>query len=460
MTEKVIAITTYGSQRVKSPFTGQMISAYKMGYTSAASTILLDLLNGQDVSPSRASYHYIHTPVDVTVKQGFILVKISADELTRAENIARRFSRADAYLWRDQQWWELPNNRTPDYTQPVGLPNFNPSGLRITTTSGEKEAATNTITVEKSQRSPNEKAWYWISGDTYPHRELFKRHGARFSSKRKAWYLVAWDLPAAIQQLVDQSCEMPVMSPELEQQILDVLEQDDAKASPPVIEKQEQAVNVSLKPETVFMPRPKASAVHGKRSLTAVPHTIAGELTGSITGQVFCYGFAVHDSTLIYLSMGGPRMAVEAIRAKLSKGDIITLVPPDAPAVELTAGEGQTGMYTDFIQNIPEAKFTSAILVHQRMVEPNYGGKSTTYLFYLTDEQVKAQLKHHVTELVNIAVFDQWSDYLWTAGQSAMLVRKTRGNVDLFAVDLDIDAWTRLITVGLSEEKFFLPLET
>ena len=39
-------------------------------------------------------------------------------------------------------------------------------------------------------------------------------------------------------------------------------------------------------------------------------------------------------------------MAVEAIRAKLIKGEIANCVPWDAPAVELTAGEGNTGMYT------------------------------------------------------------------------------------------------------------------
>ena len=37
MASIIIALSTYGSQRVKHPHTGQMISAYKMGYTSAAS---------------------------------------------------------------------------------------------------------------------------------------------------------------------------------------------------------------------------------------------------------------------------------------------------------------------------------------------------------------------------------------------------------------------------------------
>ena len=152
---------------------------------------------------------------------------------------------------------------------------------------------------------------------------------------------------------------------------------------------------------------------------------------------------------MVYLNMGGPRMAVEAIRAKLSKGDIVNLVQWDGPAIELTAGENQTGMYTDFMQHIPEAKFTSCILVHEWMVVPNYGGKSTTFMFHTPDEQAK--LKHHVHELVKVPVFDAWASYLWEAGQVAMLVRKTRtgGEIELYTIDLDADAWTRLITGGL-----------
>ena len=152
-------------------------------------------------------------------------------------------------------------------------------------------------------------------------------------------------------------------------------------------------------------------------------------------------------------------MAVEAIRARLAKGDIVNCVPWDAPAVELTAGEGNTGKYSDFMQNIPEAKFTSLILLHELVTQPNYGGKSTTCLFHVSDEQAMAQLRCHVTKLVKVPVFADWTGYLWQAGQAAMLVRKTRcqGGLDALAVDLDGDAWTRLITGGLSTGIITLP---
>jgi hypothetical protein len=159
-------------------------------------------------------------------------------------------------------------------------------------------------------------------------------------------------------------------------------------------------------------------------------------------------------------------MAVEAIRAKMSKGDIVNCVPWDAPSIELTAGEGNSSMYTAFMQNIPEAKFTSLILCHELLTDPNYGGKSTTFIFHVSDDSRRghstsamAQLRHHVTKLVKVPVFPDWTGYLWQAGQSAMLVRPTRtgGDVKLWTIDMDADSWTRLITGGLAKRIIQFP---
>ena len=157
-------------------------------------------------------------------------------------------------------------------------------------------------------------------------------------------------------------------------------------------------------------------------------------------------------------------MAVEAIRAKLGKGDTISLVPADAPALELNAGETEdkanTGMYTAYLQTLPEAKFTSAILVHECITQPNYLGKSVTGIFRTSDEQAMAKLLHHVRQLVNIPVFEQWSGYLYQAGQTAGLVRRPSpqgGGIDLLIVDLDASAWTRLVTGGLANGVIALP---
>ncbi|MBN8636451.1 MAG: hypothetical protein J0M07_14075, partial [Anaerolineae bacterium] len=193
----------------------------------------------------------------------------------------------------------------------------------------------------------------------------------------------------------------------------------------------------------------------------AVPITqqYCGELTGSITGQVYCYGWAMYEGVCVYVNMGGPRSGVEAIRAKLSKGDIVTVVPEAAPAIELTAGEGNSGMYHDYLHTIPEARFTSLILLHEWVVNPNYSGNATTFILRTDDAQAQAKLKHHIAQVVNVPVFEAWTSFLWSAGSAAMLVRPTRsaGGIDLLSVALDVDTWTRLLTGGLTKGIIVLP---
>lgn len=618
----ILAIHTYGSQRVKKPGTNQTVSAYKIGYTSAACETLLVIYGAKarDVSSSHASYRYVQIEGETTVRHDYLLLNVTADELTQAEAVTRRHQRAAVYLWQTDRWLELPHGRNPAYAESASRsgPGFNPSGFRpVSPTTGEKEAAVEGIRAEKSQRSPQERPWWWILGDTYPQRETLKRHGARFSSKRRAWYYVGWDLPEGIRRLVTEYATTEPEAPAIQVEedapcsddeaaaILGVplksnlsaeppqpdepprlfqigqtvyarheLETPDGKAIPtgtrgtisrlynrnaqhgwsydvdfvnigtgwyferelsdlepipgirithgavvppgavppptdadlkralvesghqpePLADESMSAeLETAPEPDTteeaqpirIFKPQPlpvdgtpldevqtaivqaktqptpvlHRTAVSQKRTLAAIGQSYVGELTGSITGNVYCFGYAIHDGICVFVNMGGPRMAVEAIRAKLSKGDIVNCTPWDAPAVELTAGEGNSGMYHDFMQNIPEAKFTSLILCHDLLVNPNYGGKSTTFILRTDETQAAAKLKHHVTELVKVPVFDDWTGYLYHAGQSAMLVRPTRsaGSIDLLSVTLDVDAWTRLITGGIEQGVIALP---
>ena len=494
MADHILAVDTYGSQRVKHPQTQQMVSAYKIGYTTAATAILLTLYGtkAHDVSSKQASYRYIHFDSEVVIRHGYLLVKVTPNELAQAERIAREQHRAGAFLWREQHWLELPNNRQPDYTEPLSRsgPNFDPTGFRpVSPSTGTRESAIEGIIAEKTQRSADDQVWWWLKGNTYPHRDLLKQQGARFSSKRKQWYYVGAELPHAIEQLVNASSESsnqvdqitaaepspPAMSPELERQILAALERDDAKAkevvstlqasplipspleiAPPLMDEKPPAVRI-IKPtsfpsdgealdviqtairnaKTESTPAYNVIApAHSTSRCVRISQSYCGELTGSISGQVYCYGYAIHDGVCVYVNMGGPRTSVEAIRAKLSKGDIVTVVPDDAPAIELTPGEGNSGMYTDFLQTIPEARFTSLILLHDWVVNPNYGGAATTFILRVSEAQAKAKLKQHVAQLVNIPVFDIWMEFLWTVGQAALLVRPTHsaGDIDLLTV--------------------------
>lgn len=42
--------------------------------------------------------------------------------------------------------------------------------------------------------------------------------------------------------------------------------------------------------------------------LHPIGQRFVGELTGSITGNVWCYGYAIHEGIAIYINLGGPRV--------------------------------------------------------------------------------------------------------------------------------------------------------
>ena len=605
MSSHLISISTYGKNRIQNSKTKQKVSAHKIGYSGAAAPVLLALFGGsaRDVSSPRASYRYIQIDPKVPVKKGYLLLRLTDDEVQTVENITRSAPYSRVFLWRDDQWWVFPNDRDAEYVAPLGsCPQFDGTGLRaISPSTGEKETAVKGIVVEKSQLNPDKLPWYWLGGDTYPHRELLKRWNCKWSVKRKKWYYIGETLPEMVQQLVDECNAQEEPTSEVQQpsyddglelipdwlvqqiiagrdqnegkemvyaklfmpdaewylfirdyvprskrifcyailngdlqmaewgwQTLDDLQQvrgrfnlpmerdtsftpkplseaieewkrqrglsDDEPTSvvkpssngntprvddepepetniriiePPVLPEDGEMDAVQTAIQTTKQQPPTAiikSATRPQKGLINIPHEFCGELTGDISGLVHCFGYATYDGTLVYLNFSGPRSGVEAIRAKLANGQPVNLHPSDTPSMELasdndTDGNANTGRYTAFVQNIPEARYMSMILLHEWMIEPNYNGQSVTFVFDTDETTTRAKLRHHIRQLVKCAVFDEWTDYLWTAGQAAMLVRKTRsgGGLRLWTVVLNDSSWLRLITGGLAEGIITLP---
>ena len=184
-----------------------------------------------------------------------------------------------------------------------------------------------------------------------------------------------------------------------------------------------------------------------------IPQQPCGELTGSISGGVWCYGWATHAGICIYLNFAGPRTAVEAIRAKLGKGQQVNCVPDDAPVIELSAGEGNSGKYSAYLQVNQQVKFTHCILVHEKILQPDYSGRGVTFILEASEQQVHAQVWQHVYALVKVAVFVSWTPYLCEAGYRAGLIAQVRsdGGIRIWSLLLDGHAWTRLITAGLAQ---------
>ena len=116
MNAHIIAVDTYGAQRVNAPQTGKLVSAYKLGYTTAVTAVLLALYgeNAHDVSPKQASYRYVQIDSEVVVRHGHILLTLTAAELAKTEQITRQSHRAGVFLWRDKKWWAFPDSSHTD----------------------------------------------------------------------------------------------------------------------------------------------------------------------------------------------------------------------------------------------------------------------------------------------------------------------------------------------------------
>lgn len=176
-----------------------------------------------------------------------------------------------------------------------------------------------------------------------------------------------------------------------------------------------------------------------------------GELSGAISGDVYSYGYLTLGNQLVFLNMGGPRMAVEAIRARLSRGEMIHLSPDDAPAQEFTV----TGMgkFEDYTENMSSHHFQNTILIH-RNIAPNYNEVDTlTFALILAQfpKQVYSTFHQHLHQLLGVAVFPHWIPTLWATGLSAKFIEKCDGVGAVgYGVYLKATDWESIISIGVS----------
>ncbi|MEP7288629.1 MAG: hypothetical protein ABI947_22985 [Chloroflexota bacterium] len=458
-----IAVMTYGKEKHGDK------SYFKLG-RGAGGDVLLALFDNRarELAAPRASYRYLYLDdSNAVTHRNYLVLRLTTDEKAQVETICRKVgSHAWVYLWESEgrRWLEFPCAPQAHYIDPTSYggahPKFPPTAAKFITPSrqaDEKTASVPSAGVTLTQSGD----WWWIAGDTYPHRETIKQAGAKWSKSRREWYFKGHDLPQAIRDLT-KATETPAESTAIEVVTTPVEESS-------IIVTVSSVSVESAKPDNVQYaiqrmkeaPAVVKSTISIQPGIAPIAQAYVGELTGSITGNVHCYGYAVDQGVCVYLNFGGPRTAVEAIRAKFSKGEAINCVPWNDAAIELTPGEGNTGKYRDFMQNISEARYTSVVLLHEQITAPNYGGKSRTCILRTDEAQGVAMLKHHVTQLVTIPVFDAWADYLWDAGALACLVSRPirAGGIDLWAVELDGDAWTRLICGGLEQGLIRLPID-
>ena len=124
MPSHLIAVDTYGAQRVRAPASGAVVSAYKIGYTTVGRNVLLSLYGSKalDVTPKQASYHYVSISGATSVHNGFLLFSLTDEELTQVEQLTRNHptSRSGCWRWLDAQWQRFPTAANAEYVPAVG----------------------------------------------------------------------------------------------------------------------------------------------------------------------------------------------------------------------------------------------------------------------------------------------------------------------------------------------------
>ena len=179
-----------------------------------------------------------------------------------------------------------------------------------------------------------------------------------------------------------------------------------------------------------------------------LPMAYCGEVTGQISGNVYCYGFAHDKGELIYLNMGGPRMATEAIRAKLSKGERISLARYDRAAIELrTTKSGELAGFTEYMS---EVRFTSMLMVHRQVFNPDYENDNSAYVIEADVTQARLMVLQHIRGFVDIPVKTDWLGFLWQVGMDANLISEiASGGLKVYRVKKH--HWETLISTALCE---------
>lgn len=191
-----------------------------------------------------------------------------------------------------------------------------------------------------------------------------------------------------------------------------------------------------------------------------ITQTYIGQI--AVVGECFCYGCALDGGQLVYLDIAGSATSVEAVWAKLVQAKECYIIPPqrDADKIVLRSAEGKLKRFERKVEGIG---IYHLLLVHRDIIEPTYAELSTTYLFLTADkDQTTAKLGAHIQELVDIAVFPQWFNFLVQQGRVEGLLKPLTcyGGVQLWKVSLDKSPWERLICRGLCQANIHFPTFT
>jgi hypothetical protein len=195
-----VAIHTYGREPAYDQATGRSVSTIKC--TRAAPDILLALFGerARDLTPPRSYYRHIALDPVPSLKNSYLMLRLTREDLAQVEALTRpQPVGAWVYLWRDLKWHEFPhqgvNGEDVDYRPSNSSgPTFDPGSAVVLCPSQPERPQTKAQSITATQSGDG----WRISGSTYPYRHRLKAAGARWSNRRKEWYVKGRSLPPVL----------------------------------------------------------------------------------------------------------------------------------------------------------------------------------------------------------------------------------------------------------------------
>ncbi len=186
-----------------------------------------------------------------------------------------------------------------------------------------------------------------------------------------------------------------------------------------------------------------------------IPQAVVGRM--NVVGDCFVFGAALHDNHPVYLDIAGPATSVEAVWAKLAQGKEARIVPDTGSSIVLQPPE--PGLFARFQRKLEGLAIDHLLLVHKAITEPVYNELTITYMLFTEKDQATAILGNHISRLVKVAVFPEWYAFLVQQGRQESLVQRCTcyGGVQVWAVILDAERWSRVIQNGLASSVIALP---
>lgn len=185
----------------------------------------------------------------------------------------------------------------------------------------------------------------------------------------------------------------------------------------------------------------------------------------SVVGDCFCFGLAVeytpdtHRAYPIYLNLCGAATSVEAAWAKLAQGKELGITPLERNATTIPLHPPDKGLYVRIQRKIDGLGMDNLILLHRQLAQPTFTDTELTFLMAADETLARARLVDYVRQMVKIAVFPAWGEYLHQQGYRMGLLtpRQSHEGLMFWTLKVDAAAWTEIICDGLRKGRIKLP---